>query len=208
MKRLLVPFIENSSETLFWQDLPVNFIDHQPWPQYHTKCSAAFRIAHSNTAVLLKFRVSEDVFKTAERNINDAVHKDNCVEFFIAFGEEQDYYNFEFNCLGVGKVGFGSSREDRLLLPENIIRLVTTDLMLHSRSSAGTASFNWEITLSVPVEAFHYHRISSLKGLRCRANFYKCGDDLPEPHFLSWTMIHTEEPDFHQPAFFGGILFG
>jgi hypothetical protein len=46
-----------------------------------------------------------------------------------------------------------------------------------------------------------------MKGKKCRANFYKCGDDLPEPHFLAWNMINTEEPDFHRPEFFGTLEF-
>ncbi len=40
-----------------------------------------------------------------------------------------------------------------------------------------------------------------------KANFYKCGDELQTPHFLSWNPIEIEKPDFHRPDFFGTLRF-
>ena len=37
-------------------------------------------------------------------------------------------------------------------------------------------------------------------------NFYKCGDATLLPHYLSWSQIDTEQPDFHRPEFFGELL--
>jgi hypothetical protein len=37
------------------------------------------------------------------------------------------------------------------------------------------------------------------------ANFYKCGDETPEPHFLSWNPIDLPKPNFHVPQFFGQL---
>jgi hypothetical protein len=39
------------------------------------------------------------------------------------------------------------------------------------------------------------------------ANFYKCGDELPTPHFLSWNPIEWKEPSFHRPEQFGKLIF-
>lgn len=39
------------------------------------------------------------------------------------------------------------------------------------------------------------------------ANFYKCGDKLQTPHFLSWNPINLEKPNFHCPEFFGTLNF-
>ena len=44
-------------------------------------------------------------------------------------------------------------------------------------------------------------------GLQARGNFYKCGDGLPVPHFVSWAPIDTPNPDFHRPEFFDTICF-
>ncbi|WP_350005689.1 carbohydrate-binding family 9-like protein, partial [Phocaeicola dorei] len=46
-----------------------------------------------------------------------------------------------------------------------------------------------------------------LDGMVVRANFYKCGDELQKPHFLSWSPIKIEKPDFHRPDFFGLLEF-
>jgi hypothetical protein len=43
-------------------------------------------------------------------------------------------------------------------------------------------------------------------GATLRANFYKCGDELQVPHFLSWNPIGVETPDFHRPEFFGKLV--
>ena len=55
----------------------------------------------------------------------------------------------------------------------------------------------------IPVSTFFLHKISGLGGRYLRANFYKCGDLLSKPHFLSWQPITLPKPDFHQPSFFG-----
>ena len=44
----------------------------------------------------------------------------------------------------------------------------------------------WEVALVIPYSAFFLHDITSLDGKTLRANFYKCGDKLQTPHFLSW----------------------
>ena len=40
-----------------------------------------------------------------------------------------------------------------------------------------------------------------------KANFYKCGDKLSVPHYLSWNPVTTEKPDFHRPEYFGLLEF-
>ena len=47
----------------------------------------------------------------------------------------------------------------------------------------------WEVALVIPYSAFFLHDITSLDGKTLRANFYKCGDKLQTPHFLSWNPI-------------------
>jgi len=46
-----------------------------------------------------------------------------------------------------------------------------------------------------------------LTGRRVKANFYKCGDNMKTPHYLSWNPIGTERPNFHTPDYFGTIVF-
>lgn len=181
-------------------------IDLVPWPAYSYKPEVFFAIAYGESSIFLKFYVSEKFVRAIYANPNDPVYKDSCVELFISFEDEKEYYNFEFNCAGTCLLGFGKERADRQLLPEEIIGLIRRQAFLKPAGSS-EANIAWELTVSIPFKTFHYHKIETLKGKRCRANFYKCGDDLPEPHYLVWNAIKSEQPDFHCPEFFGTMEF-
>jgi hypothetical protein len=59
----------------------------------------------------------------------------------------------------------------------------------------------------IPIVAFSENKIQTLSGETCRGNFFKCGDDLPEPHFVAWNNVNAPSPNFHVPECFGEILF-
>jgi hypothetical protein len=61
--------------------------------------------------------------------------------------------------------------------------------------------------LSIPYSTFFLHDIKTLEGQTIRANFYKCGDKLQSPHYLSWNPISLPKPNFHCPDFFGILHF-
>ena len=65
----------------------------------------------------------------------------------------------------------------------------------------------WTLKLYIPLEALWKNGVTSLKGLKARGNFYKCGDGLTVPHFVTWGPIVTEKPDYHRPEFFKEIVF-
>jgi Carbohydrate-binding family 9 len=67
--------------------------------------------------------------------------------------------------------------------------------------------FIWTITIAIPREVFFHHKIKKLTGKTFMANFYKCGDKLPEPHYVTWNPVETPAPDFHQPGYFGLLRF-
>lgn len=176
---------------------------HDPWSALPRSCSAQFAVAHAGSELFIKFYVNEPGLRAFTREINGEVHRDNCVEMFIAFGEDPAYYNVEFNCLGTGKVAYGTGRSERKLVSPEIIKQIETKIKLQ----ADNQGVIWEILLKVPLRTFCFHDIETLEGQSCRANFYKCGDDLEIPHYLSWQKIETPKPDFHQPKFFGELDF-
>ncbi len=65
----------------------------------------------------------------------------------------------------------------------------------------------WTLSVQLPLTDFAFHNKKSLTGLTCSANFAKCGDDLPEPDFLSWSNLISKTPDFHLSQFFGQLEF-
>ena len=75
--------------------LPRSAIHYQPWEAYKSNCEANFTMVHTRDAIYLKYFVKEDVIKVGTYQTNGRVHKDNCVEFFVAFGEHKKYFNIE-----------------------------------------------------------------------------------------------------------------
>ena len=67
----------------------------------------------------------------------------------------------------------------------------------------------WTVEYHVPLALFtsYFGCQPPSSGTAWRANFYKCGDKTSHPHWGSWAPVRTENPGFHQPAFFQPILF-
>ncbi|HAL83268.1 MAG TPA: hypothetical protein DCO83_14405 [Mucilaginibacter sp.] len=206
MKTLTVPFIR--PEDLKQDKLPDHPIDQKPWAKEgDLSCEAAFSISHFNHGLCIRYSVIEPFLRVKKRKINGAVQKDNCVEFFIALDEDKSYYNFEFNCLGSIKGAFGEGRQHRQFLSANILSSIQDSMGISLNNIGKANQIRWTLKVILPMSAFSHHNQQSLSGINCRANFTKCGDGLPNPHFLSWTDIPTANPDFHQPSYFGKLIF-
>lgn len=215
MKTIFIPLINSLSQDLIIEKiselmdlLPSHPIDITPWAEAKINCQTSFSIAHSSDTIFLKFYVNEDVMKTAMHKTNEPVYKDNCVEFFVSFGRENEYYNIEVNCFGICLMGYGADRTNRRLLPKNIIDKIKRTILIKSADESAATNFEWQITLAIPIEVFVYTNVGSFNKKQGRGNFFKCGDDLPEPHFFTWNMIQSQHPDFHLPEFFGELRFG
>jgi len=129
------------------------------------------------------------------------------VEFFIS-PDGENYYNFEFNCIGTTHLAYGPGRGNRKIVEPAIVEKIKIESSLGSDPFDNkTGNFEWEMMIRIPVECFQYTKITSLNGLKATANFYKCGDGTPEPHFVTWNPVGTESPDYHRPEFFGKVLF-
>jgi hypothetical protein len=186
---------------------PQFLIDNLLWSENGYKPLVSFKLAHTENSVILKYHVRESHLRAVIRETNGPVFKDSCVEFFISLDSNNYYYNFEFNCLGTALVGYGSGKEKRIYIDSHLIDKINTHQIIHNSPKNRTSLIEWELLVNIPFEIFAYHHVTSLKDVVCTANFYKCGDDLPEPHFLSWNPINHPNPNFHLPAFFGQIHF-
>jgi hypothetical protein len=129
------------------------------------------------------------------------------VEFFISFNDDEEYYNLEFNTIGTCKLNFGKNRNERLVISEELIKTIRFLATIQNNTVSNSKGIKWELALIIPVKVFSKHNIKSLSGKKCSGNFYKCGDDLPVPHFLCWNHIQSAEPDFHLRKYFGEIIF-
>ena len=180
-------------------------IDTVNWEAYPYCPDVSFRIAHNGNAIFLNYRVNESDIKAVCSEDNGKVWEDSCVEFFVSFAEGS-YYNIECNCIGKLLIGKGSGRgENRMRLTKSELKKVAR-LSSLGDSQVENRSGDWEISLIIPKEIF-YPEIRTFNNVIARGNFYKCGDGLRTPHFLSWNPIRFEKPNFHLSEFFGELLF-
>lgn len=180
---------------------PINTVN---WAEFPYCPDVEFRIAHTDNAFLVHFKVKEASVRAVAGHDNGPVWEDACVEFFSVPAGDGVYYNMECNCAGTLLIGAGAGRENRQHAPQEVLDKV------QRWASLGREAFperigecTWEVALVIPYSAFFLHNITSLDGKSIRANFYKCGDKLQTPHFLSWNAIGLEKPNFHCPEFFG-----
>lgn len=174
------------------------------WPdQFPETPKVSVRLLHNNKEIFVRFDVEEKYTMARVENDNGQVWTDSTCEFFISF-DEKTYYNIEMTCIGKVLIGYRSNIEPQLGSTDSIKRL----------PSLGTEPFaerigdnKWSLTYSVPIIAFWKHNLTELHGVKARGNFYKCGDNLTKPHFLSWSPIKYPTPNFHLPEFFGEISF-
>jgi hypothetical protein len=188
------------------EHIPFHPVSHANWTAYPYKPEVHFRVAHNGKHIFLNYKVEESDIKAVCDSDNGKIWEDSCVEFFISFNDDNLYYNIECNCIGKILAATGADRHNRIPVPAGLVNRIDRwsslgDLPVENQSG------KWELSLIIPIDVFSIHTINTLDGLQAKGNFYKCGDNLEIPHFLSWNPIHSENPNFHLPAFFGKLLF-
>ena len=198
----------DSAEELLERFAEFQFIETINWKEFPYKPGVKFKIAYCQDQILLKYYINEEIIRAKETRVNGDVYKDSCVEFFISINRNNTYYNFEFNCIGVPHLGYRPAQAANTLIDPEILKLIKV------RSSVGNQPFEektgghqWEMMIVIPKECLTHDKDIELKGLKARANFYKCGDETSKPHYVTWNPIGTETPDYHQPEYFGELTF-
>ncbi len=212
MKTLNIEFLEELNHMLigdvfhfFNKRLTWNYVDMLNWPvSYPYKPFCKFKIARSATKLYIRFDVKEKNLRAVNTTDQDPVWQDSCVEFFCKIPGQKHYFNFEFNCIGTC---LATKREGREL---HIVPFDSEQLMSIERHSSlprsafkeQSGNFEWQLTVGIPLQLIGAENTDILL-----ANFYKCGDETSDPHYISWNNILSENPDFHLPEFFGKLKF-
>lgn len=186
-----------------------NSLSSVNWPAlYPSKPEVSFKIAHNGESLFLHFFVEEDEIVATVAEDNGAVWNDSCVEFFMSIGNSPFYYNAEFSCIGTALLGYRQGREGAVHAAGSVVGQIKRYPSLgYDLIEKKQGHFKWDLLVAIPASAYWNSGLKSFKGLKAKANFYKCGDGLTVPHYLSWNPILTENPNFHAPQFFGEVEF-
>lgn len=183
-----------------------NTIDTVNWADYPYRPDVRFRIAATDRGFVINYRVSEKSVAAVAEGDCGRVWEDSCVEFFSCPNPADGiYYNIECNCVGTVLVAAGADRHERQRAPKEVLDGIERWSSLGRENfSERKGDVSWEVVLLVPYNVYFKHDVKDAPA-RFTANFYKCGDLLETPHFLSWNPIGVEKPDFHRPEFFGNV---
>jgi hypothetical protein len=194
------------SAAYFKRNQVFEYLDMLNWPaQFPYKPLCRFKIARSSQSLFVHFNVIEKNIRALYSTDQQAVWEDSCVEFFCKLPEQEHYYNFEFNCIGTCLATKRKRREEDVQpLSELKMKSIKRYASLGNEPfKEKTGHFEWELTVEIPFEMIDIQSNKFPEVLM--ANFYKCADGTSVPHYLSWSHIATEMPDFHRPEFFGEI---
>ncbi|MFI3327883.1 MAG: carbohydrate-binding family 9-like protein [Rikenellaceae bacterium] len=201
MKELTVKKIESINEL---NDLSKHEIACVNWPQeFPYKPEVTFQIGYTTEKLYVKYNVEEQHIKAEFLNNNETVCKDSCVELFVQPDGSDYYYNLEFNCIGTALAARRITRPNAERFTQEQINKIERISSLPFESISNEDGGRWNLTIAIPFKSLHLDTAPKTM----RANLYKCGDTTKEPHFVSWSEIPTESPNFHQPEFFGKLNF-
>jgi hypothetical protein len=215
MKTVTIPKLEKNTITadqvaalLDNKKVPFHTIASLNWNEYPYQPEVTFRIAHDGTSIFLNYHVKEKSIRAHYKKDNSMVWTDSCVEFFILPAGKNEYYNVESNCIGALFFGIGKDGNYREpAQPESSNQIQRWSSLGNQPFEERIGDVEWELSLIIPTNAFFKGDIKDLSGQVMKGNFFKCGDELLSPHFLSWNPINTKSPNFHLPEFFGTLIF-
>lgn len=181
-----------------WSAVPAQRVDVACWGTTYTP-ETTFQCAYTpGKALYIRMECLEAEPTVRCREQDGPVWKDSCMEAFLAPGREGSYMNLECNSAGALLCCAGSGRHGRLRLAESGL---PRPVLVSGRDGG-----RWEACLEIPAATLSgLWALELMPGARLYANFYKCGDDTPQPHYLSWSPIDLPKPDFHVPQFFGAL---
>ena len=188
--------------------LPEHCLDCLNWAEeYPYKPDVRFRIFHNDGFLFLEYGVREKCTAALETEAGNDVYKDSCVEFFVQREGSDHYCNFEWNAIGTLCLSRRTGRSDAVHASGEVLGSVLTVSTYGRKPFEEVRGDNvWTLRTAVPCMALFGENLGTWRGARLRGNFYKCGDALSTPHYLSWAPVSTPAPDYHRPEFFQPIL--
>lgn len=196
-----------------WKNIPALEIKNYMGdiPKFHPDTQA--KICYTESDIFLIYRVKDKYVRCITNEINGPVWEDSAVEFFFAPDSEAPlkYFNLEINCGGThlffynvvprkDRVAISDEDQKKIEIAHSLPKLVDPEI---------TEEITWTIECKIPLELLKkYSKITTpSKDVKWKANFYKIAVITSNPHYITWSVVENEKPDFHLPEFFGDLIF-
>ncbi|MFP4443167.1 MAG: carbohydrate-binding family 9-like protein [Spirochaetia bacterium] len=164
------------------------------------------KLLHDSSSIYVFFRVIDPFILGRYTRFNEPVYTDSCVEFFFSPGEGQGYFNVETNCLGTQLMSHVKAGNAVRFSKEEGSSIKAVPIITGPDQQTGKMVWTLGYVLHMELFQKYVSDLIPLSGKEWRGNFYKCGDDLPEPHWASWAPIGPEL-QFHVPEYFAPVIF-
>ena len=182
-----------------WSTIPVIPIDKVLWTEDYG-IRAEGQLCYDEDQLFVHLRAVEKEIRAVNTEPLSPVYEDSCLEFFFMPEGSPNYFNFEINPNGCLGAGYGPEKTDRI----SIVREDAADYfdILTNRTADG-----WEVFYRIPLKYIRlFDQDFAFKG-SMSGNMYKCGNKTVNKHYLSWTEIELDTPNFHCPEYFGKLIF-
>ncbi len=174
---------------------------------------AQAKMMYDDENIYLIFHVKDRYVRCLTNNINGPVWEDGAVEFFFApdAGQPLLYFNLETNCGGTPLMHFNlvPRKESKALTVDDIKKIEIAHTLPQIIDPEMKDPVTWTLEYRIPLAMLEkYSPVTHpAKGVVWKANFYKIAENSSNPHYITWSLVENDKPDFHKPQFFGKLLF-
>lgn len=196
-----------------WSNIPPVDISNYMGEIPEFKPVAQAKMMYDDQNIYVIFHVDDKYVRCLTTDINGPVWEDAAVEFFFAPDSDQPllYFNLETNCGGTPLMHYNivPRQESKQLSKEDISQIEIAHTLPSFIDPEITEPVTWTLEYRIPLAMLAgYSKISKpAKGVIWKANFYKIAENNSSHHYITWSVIENDKPDFHKPAFFGKLIF-
>lgn len=196
-------------EKLEWTNIKAAMIKNSMGEKPLFFPKAEIKMGYNGQGLIIIFRVEDKFVQSHVKDFNGPVYQDACVEFFFSpvINDPKNYFDLEVNCGGTPLMWFVPSMEG--FSEEDISQIEIAHSMPSLVFPEITKPVTWTVECMVPfglLEKYSSFR-RPVKGDRWRGNFFKTASKGSNPHYITWSPVKSEIPNFHLPQFFGILEF-
>jgi hypothetical protein len=180
-------------------------------PHFLPRVQAKMMYDKENLYVI--FRVRDRFIRSSVREINGRVWDDSCVEFFFSPDPHlpERYFNLEINCNGIALMHYNTVADlvHDEVDPEYIKKIEIAHSLPGPIDHEIKKELTWTLEYRLPIEFLKNYSVIAepSPGTIWRGNFFKIADATSNPHYLTWSKVYNDIPQFHIPEFFGILNF-